>query len=474
MDDSQLNSIVRDVVSDVINDKNISTGNNKSGYSAGDNGVFKKMEDAIQAAREAFQEFRSFGLQDREEIVDAVRQATLDNKKRWSEMAVEQTGMGRVDHKIQKHINAAENSPGGKYLKPEAQSGKNGLALNEYSPFGVIGNITPSTHPAPNMVNNIIIQVVGGNTIAFNPHPTTGKLNADVIRKCNQYMTQAGAPENLVTCVEEPTLDSAKYLFEHPEVDLLSISGGPQIVQIAMDSDKPVIAAGPGNPPVLVDETADLELAAKEITESAAYDNNILCTAEKVVLVVDDVFNEFMKKFSDQGNEKLVGQQMKILEEKALDKNGDEYVTRRDYVGKSAPYLADKIGKKIAEDVPLLFGETSADDPWAIAEQMTCCMPIVRVRNFEKGLEKAEKVEHGFEHTTAVYTQDMDRATKYIREMDCDIGVVNGGTVRGDGGDPGESYFSHTIATPTGEGITTPKDFCRSRRIMIHDAMNFA
>jgi acyl-CoA reductase-like NAD-dependent aldehyde dehydrogenase len=388
-------------------------------------------------------------------------------------MAVEETGMGRVDHKIRKHINAAENSPGAEDLKPEAKSGQNGLALNEYSPFGLIGNITPSTHPAPNMINNIIIQVVAGNTIVFNPHPSAKKVNADVIKKCNQYMVQAGAPENLVTCVKEPTLDSAKYMFNHNKVKLLSVSGGPAIVNLAMKAEKRVIAAGPGNPPVLIDETADLELAAREITESASYDNNILCTAEKEIFVVNQVFDDFMREFAKQGNKKLVGQQINVLAEKALTKKGDHYIISRDYVGKRASVLAQAIGKKISQDVPMLFGETDKNDPWVLAEQMTCFIPVVRVKDFDDGLECAIEAEHGFEHTTSIFTRDINRATKYIREMNCDIGVVNGATFKGDGGDLGESYFSHTIATPTGEGITSPKDFCRSRRIMLSGSMNF-
>jgi aldehyde dehydrogenase len=381
--------------------------------------------------------------------------------------------MGRVDHKIAKLINAAKNSPGVEYLQPQAWSGKNGLALDEYAPFGVIGNITPSTHPGPTMINNIIIQLAGGNTIAFNPHPSAKRVNAKVIRLANKYMMEAGAPANLVTCVAEPTLETAKTLFGHKLVDLLSVTGGPQVVDLAMSFPKKVIAAGPGNPPVLIDETADLALAAAEITMSASYDNNILCIAEKEIFVVSSVFEQFMREMEKAGNLRLTTGQMDALGQKALSLSGKHWLIGRDYVGRSATVLGRAIGLAVPDAVPLLFGETDRSHPWVVSEQMTCCIPVVRVRDFEEGIEAAMKAEHGFRHTASIFTRDINRATQYTRILDCDIHTINGGTVRGDGGDLGEGYFSHTVATPTGEGICTPLNFVRKRRIMTHGAFRF-
>jgi len=240
-----------------------------------------------------------------------------------------------------------------------------------------------------------------------------------------------------------------------------------------MKFSKPVVAAGPGNPPVLVDETAILELAAKEITTSASYDNNILCIAEKEIFVVDSVFNRFMQLMEQQGNKKLIGSQMDNLAQKAFDHKGKHYLITRDYVGKNANVLARALGIHLSDEVPLLFGETNYAHPWVVAEQMTSCVPVVRVKSFEQGLEFALKAEHGFEHTASIFTQDMNRATTFARTMKTDVLVINGGTLRGNGGDSGEAYFSHTIASPTGQGITNPRDFCKRRRIMINGAMRF-
>jgi acyl-CoA reductase-like NAD-dependent aldehyde dehydrogenase len=470
----EIQTIVQQVVKNVMKQEVLPTVK-KAGKANGDWGVFDDMNDAVQAAHEAFLEYQDrCDIQCRKKFTDALRQMTLDHKEEFSRLTVEETGMGRIEHKIQKHINVAKNSPGVEYLQPHAWSGQNGLAIDEFSPYGVIGNITPSTHPVPTMVNNMIIQLAAGNTIAFNPHPAAKRVNAYCVKLANQYMVKAGAPENLVTCVAEPTLDSADILFKHPLVEFLSVTGGPVMVDMAMKYPKKIIAAGPGNPPVLIDETANLELAAKEITMSASFDNNILCIAEKEIFVVDSVFEKFMKAFEKQGNVRLTTVQINQLAQKALVKSGKHWIIHRDYVGKNANVLAKALGKHIPETVPLLFGETDKDHPWVVAEQMTSCVPVIRVKDFEAGVEAAMKAEHGFKHTASIFTQDMNRATIYTRKLNCDVHAINGGTLRANGGDLGEAYFSHTIATPTGEGICTPLHFTRKRRIMIAGAMRFA
>jgi aldehyde dehydrogenase len=472
INDVEIRDLVETIVRRVVSEAG-STPSVKVTPSKGDWGVFDEMNDAVEGAHEAFLEFKERSVQCRKKITDAVREMALDNKEELARMAVEDTGMGRVDHKIAKIVNSAKNSPSVEFLQPKAWSGKNGLALDEYAPFGVIGNISPSTHPVATMVNNIIIQLAGGNTIAFNPHPSAKRVNAKVIQLANQYMVKAGAPLNCVTCVAQPTLETAKALFGHEKVALLSITGGPQVVDLAMTYPKRVIAAGPGNPPALIDETADLALAATEITRSAGYDNNVMCIAEKEIFVVEKVFESFMREMEKAGNLRLTTRQMDELAKKALELSGKHWLIGRDYVGRSAQVLGKAIGLQVSADVNLLFGETDRNHPWVVAEQMTCCIPVVRVKDFEEGIAASIKAEHGFKHTASVFTKDIDRATRFTRVLDCDVHVINGGTIRGDGGDLGEGYFSHSIATPTGEGICTPLTYVRKRRIMTHGALRF-
>ena len=487
MTNDQIQMMVRNVLERMSSDELAALGKSSSsssdcstcttagacGGSCGDHGVFNDMNDAIKASEKAFKEYKKFGLRDRKKFVDAVRDMIMDHKEEFSKMAVEQTKMGRVEHKILKHINVVKYAQGVEALQPTSYSGQNGLGMDEYAPWGVIGNISPSTHPSPTMLENIISQLSGGNTIVFNPHPAAKKLNAYVIQCCNKYITKAGGPKNLVTCVAEPTLESAQIMFEHPATRFLSVTGGPGVVNAAMKCQKTVLAAGPGNPPVLVDETADIDLAAKEISASSSFDNNILCIGEKEIFVVDSVFNEFMRKFEAAGNYKLVGDQMNRLADKALDLKGKHYLINREFVGKNASVLAKALGINLSDSVPMLFGETDRKHPWVVAEQMTSCIPVVRVRDFDDGLQACLDAEHGFRHTASVFTTNMNRATKFAQAMDCSIVVINGGTLHGNGGDTGEGTFSHTIASPTGQGITGPRDFCRRRRIMTVDAMRF-
>jgi aldehyde dehydrogenase len=468
--DDQVRLIVRRVIDDMHSPGKVQA---SPPVKTGEWGVFEAMNDAVEAAHQAFLRFEPFGLQDRKRFIDAVRAMMLGHKSEFAAMAVEQTGMGRVEHKTAKNENAAIHSPGVEFLQPKAWSGKNGMAVDDFAPWGVIGNIMPSTHPAAAMVNNIIIQLAGGNTIAFNPHPAAKRLSALVIRLANRAMAGQGAPENLVTCVAEPTLESAEILFSHPKTPLLSVTGGPGLVAAAMKHPKPVIAAGPGNPPVLIDETADLDLAAREITWSSGFDNNILCIAEKEIFVVETVFAKFMQAFEKAGNVKLTASQMDALAARALFKEGKHFLISRDFVGRNASVLSAVLGIHLTAAVPLLFGETDREHPWVAAEQMTPCVPVVRVRDFEDGLSACLKAEHGFEHTASVFTADMNRATEFSKRMKTDVVVINGGTLRGNGGDPGEGYFSHTIASPTGQGICTPLDFVRKRRIMTHGALRF-
>ncbi len=229
---------------------------------------------------------------------------------------------------------------------------------------------------------------------------------------------------------------------------------------------KKVIAAGPGNPPVLVDETADLALAAAEITRSSSFDNQVFCFAEKEIFVVESVFEKFMREMEKAGNSRLTTAQMDSLAKLALTLSGKHWIINRDYTGKRASVLGRAIGLSLSEDVPLLFGETDRAHPWVVAEQMTCCIPVVRVTDFDDGVAACVKAEHGFKHTASVFTADFARASQYSRTLDCTVVTINGGTFRGDGGDLGEGYMSYSIATPTGEGICTPLNFVRKRRVM--------
>ncbi|MBN1782674.1 aldehyde dehydrogenase EutE [bacterium] len=428
-------------------------------------GVFTRVEDAVNAAEKAFKEYRKFGLQDRKAFLESVRRLALDRQEELSRMVYEETGMGRYEDKLQKHVAAAQ-TPGVEELETVAWSGKNGLALEEFAPYGIIGAVTPSTHPSETTINNVIMMLAAGNSVIFNPHPSAKNVSAYTVQRINEVLVAAGAPANLVTCIQDPTIESANEIFQHEKIHLLSITGGPAVVRAAMKTQKKVIAAGPGNPPVVIDETADLGHAAERITLSAGFDNNILCTAEKEIYVVERVFSAFMQAMEKAGNIRLNAGQIERLASGAFEKKKYLHVVSRDLVGRNARVLAEIVGLKISDDVRLLFGETSADHVFVQEEQMMPFIPVVKVKDYEQGVALALEAEHGYRHTASVFTHDMQRATDFARRADCSIFVINGGTFQGDGGDQGEGTLSYTIASPTGEGITRPHHFARVRRIM--------
>jgi acyl-CoA reductase-like NAD-dependent aldehyde dehydrogenase len=469
--DQQIRAIVEKVV------RTVRQGQAAAGVgpevSCADSGVFSDMNSAIEAAHQAFLLLRQFGPQQRMRIINRIRKTILDNKEKLSRMVLDETKMGRYEDKVLKHIFAATSTPGVEEITPKSWSGNNGMAIEEYAPYGVIGAALPSTHPSETMVNNTIMMLAAGNTVVFNAHPGAKNVSNFTVRLLNEAITKAGGPQNVVTCVKEPTIETAEILFKHPTTRLLSITGGPGVVKAAMKSGKKVIAAGPGNPPVVIDETADLAHAAERITKSGGFDNNVLCTAEKEIFVVETVFDKFMNEMEKAGNKKLLASQIEQLAAKVFQKNGEQVSLNRDLVGKNANVLARELGLTIPESTRLLFGETAASHLFVQVEQLMPFIPVVRVKNFHDAVESAFAAEHCFGHTASVFTKDMERATYFARKLNCSIVVINGGTYQGNGGADGEGTLSFTIATPTGEAITRPHSFARLRRIVTVNAMRF-
>jgi len=428
----------------------------------------------LQQQNELFFDFQKFSIRDRERLIGILRMVLRDHAEDFSRRVFEETGMGDYKDKILKHKNCAKNSPGTEDLVSRSWSGEKGVCLEEYAPYGVIGAITPSTHPTPTMINNMMIMLAGGNTVVFNAHPGAKKVTAYGLQVCHKAVVAGGFPENLFTCVKNPTIETANTMFNHPDVPLLCITGGPGVVKAAMATNKKVIAAGPGNPPVLVDETADIDKAAADIIKGATFDNNILCIGEKEVFVVESVFDKFMMAMVRAGAFKLDEISFNLLTGKAfIAKEGGGHVLNRELVGRSAAYLADLVKVNVPEGTRLLFAETNKDNIFVMEEQMMPILPIVRVRDFKEGVKFSFEAEHGYGHTALIHSKDMDRITEFARVINTSIVVANGYSTQGDGPDDGEAYLAFTIATPTGEGITSSRHFCRVRRLAIAGSLRF-
>ncbi len=463
---------IRAVVQEVITQLN-----RRNGFSAaspskadGDWGVFKNVDDAVTAANDAFLKLSEVPISDRVKAIEIVKQICFDQAEELGRAELEETKIGRLDHKIEK-LQIIRNVPGVEFMRCDAMSGDHGLMVTEYAPFGVIGAITPVTHSLPTLAGNVVNMVASGNTLVVNPHPGGARIACEGVRRFNRAIYKATGLENLVTIIGEPTIESANEIFEHRGVRLLCVTGGPFVARAAMESRKRAIVAGPGNPPVVVDETADMDNAAKSIITGAAYDNNLLCIGEKEVFAVDSIFHSLLNAMSRHGGYQLNCEEIQRLTDLAFDppkEPGGHAVLNRDLVGQDAAVLAQKIGVNVPAGTQLLFGETNTDNPFVPEEQMMPFVPFVRSRDAEHAIQLAKEFEHGFRHTSLIHSRNVRNMTTMGRLMDTTLFIKNGpcGAGLGLGG---EGYLSFSIATPTGEGVTNPLTFTRVRRCVMVD-----
>ena len=443
--------------------------------SNGRKGVFAEAGDAIEAAHEAYLKLAGKGLAGREKIVQIIKRICRDRAEEWGKLEFAETKIGLLEHKIEKLL-GIQNLPGTEWLSPYGMSGDHGITLEENCPFGVIGAVTPVTHSIPTIACNIVSMVAAGNTAVFNAHPGGARCAAVAIDVFNAAIERELGISNIATIVETPSLESFNAICQHELVKLLCVTGGPGIVKAAMKSGKRAICAGPGNPPVVVDETADLRKAAESIIFGGGYDNNLLCIGEKEVFVVKAVYKEFLKAFEAAGAVRLNDNQLGRLTQAAFTTKGDgggcsHPVLNRDLVGRDAAVLADIAGLKVPASCRMLYAETSADNLFVIEEQMMPMMPIIAVDTVDQGIEMARVAEHGYKHSSMIHSLNIKHMTRMARALESTVFVKNGSCLAGLGSG-GEGYASFSIATTTGEGITTPDTFTRKRRCVMVDNLS--
>jgi aldehyde dehydrogenase len=436
-------------------------------------GVFQDANEACVAAHEAFLLLRRNGVAARRKIEEIVKTLADTNAAEWGRIELEETKIGRLDHKIEK-LKIIKLVPGVDWLRPEGHSGDHGITLEEYTPFGVVGAVTPSTHSIPTLSGNVVNIAAAGNAMVFNPHPAAARCAVTAVRAFNQAIHRETGIENVVCIIEQPTLDSFSAMCQHEAVRLLCVTGGPGVVAAAMKIGKRAICAGPGNPPVYVDDSACMKRAAKAIIEGASYDNNLLCIGEKEVFALENIADKLMAEMARNGAVRLNPTQLDALTRAAFTfKTGEgggcpHASVNRDFIGKDPGVLAQSAGVNIPSGTQLLFAETDAQHPFVVEEQMMPFLPIVRVKSLEEGVSRSLEAEHGYKHTSIIHSHDVEAMTAMARALDTTLFIKNGPCMAGLGLG-GEGYLSYSVATPTGEGVTNPKTFCRVRRCVMVD-----
>lgn len=426
------------------------------------------VQQAVESAKAAQQQLVMCSLSQRAKFIEAMRQASRANARHLAELANKETGYGKVEHKVLKNILAVDKTPGIEDLPAEAVSGDYGLTLVENAPFGVIGAITPSTNPTSTVINNGISMIAAGNAVVFNPHPAAKKASTETMRILNEAIAAAGGPATLICTVKEPTLESGKAIMEHPDIPLLAITGGEAVVRVAMKTGKKVIAAGPGNPPVIVDDTAIIETAAKDIVDGASFDNNILCTAEKEVFAYEGIADELMASMQRHGAYCVSGEDIdRIVRTVFINKDG-KYVINRSFVGKDAAHILKESGVRFSGDPRLVIAEVDETHPFVEVEMLMPVLAIVRIRHdIREAIAKAIKAENGCKHSAMMHSQNISHLSMAAKSLNTSIFVKNAPSYAGLGFN-GEGFATLTIATPTGEGLTSARTFTRRRRCVLY------
>ena len=440
-------------------------------FAAGTMGVFRTVDEAVAAARAAFPVFANLSLAKRGQVIESIRSVMRENAAALAKAAFDETGFGRFEDKILKNQLVIEKTPGIEDLPPVAWTGDHGLTLMEPAPFGVIGAITPTTNPTSTIICNTIGMLAAGNTVVFNVHPSARQCSIQTVALINKAITAAGGPANAVVCVGESSVESAGQLMKHPGIRVLVVTGGGGVVKAAMSSGKRAICAGPGNPPVVVDETADIEKAAADIVNGASFDNNIICVEEKETVVVAAVADKLLQAMTRNNAVLIDKAKIPAMEQTIFTKmagpRGHAEINRK-WIGQNADKILAAMGISAPATTRLAIVEVPEDHPLLWTEQMMPVMPVCRAPNADYAIDLALQMEGACFHTALMHSRNIDKLSKMARQCNCSIFVKNGRSQAGLGFG-GEGYTSFTIASPTGEGLTTPRSFSRFRRCTLVD-----
>ncbi len=468
IDEKTVESIVRSVIENLPGSSAASSLKSTSVATSAD-GLFENIDQAIEAAKEAQQQLMRMGKDMRYRIVDSIRRECRKHIDRFAKITVEETKMGNYQDKRLKVRVAIDWTLGPEELEVKTFSSHNGTQSFERAPYGVIGAIIPMTNPAPTIINNSITMISAGNAVVFLPHPASSQCTLEAFKAIHKGILDAGGPPNLIAATREAKIQNVSRIFKSPDINMISTTGGPQIVELSMKSGKRAIGAGPGNPPVIVDDTADLENAASEIAFGAAFDNNILCNDEKVIILLRSIADSFLSAISKNNTMVLSSDQAAKITD-LLIKDGEIV---KEFMGKDCPLILEKAGISFDNSAKLaVFVADSESHPLVQHEQMLPVVPILLADTFEQAVDIACRVEHGFMHTAMVHSRNVDRITYFGQRINTLNLIVNGASQRS-AGTIAEGGTSWTLSGATGEGHTVPSTFTRQRKVTMYKSMNF-
>lgn len=431
--------------------------------------IFDSVDEAVEAAYEAQKVLATMSLAQKREMIDSIRRKFRGHVQELARLELEETGMGRYEDKVLKYHLTLDKTPGVEDIKPEAFSGDDGLTIVERRPFGVAGCILPSTAPVCTAVHNSICMIAAGNSAVLSPHPGAVQVTLRAMELIREAVVEAGGPENVIVCTRKSTFEKTQELISHPQIRLLVATGGPAIVKMVLSSGKKAIGAGPGNPPVMVDETADIPRAAADIIRGNSFENCLQCIGEKEVIAVNCIADELISCMQAAGAFLLeTEEQRQSLTALVTDEKGNP---KKNWVGKDADLILEALGIEAPRGVKTILFEAPADHPTVTEEYLMPILPVVRVKNAREGIAAAKKAEGGRRHSAIIHSQNVSVLTRYAQELETTVLVKNGPSFSGLGLG-GEGFTTMTLAGPTGEGITSPRSFTRLQRCCMIGELN--
>jgi propionaldehyde dehydrogenase len=468
IDENQIEEIVRGVVENLVTTSGTSTFKAAPGISSG-NGIFEKIGDAISAAKDAQPKLIDLGREARFRIIENIKKRCLENAEKFAKLTIDETKIGRYEDKITKNEVAVNLSPGPEDLDIKTYSDEVSTIIIDRSPYGLIAAITPMTNPTPGIINNAIVMISAGNSIVFLPHPAAHNCSLEAIKVIHSAIVEAGGPANLVTGAASSKVENVSAAFKSDNVDMITATGGPGIVRLSMKSGKKVIGAGPGNPPVIVDESADIERAAVEIMNGASFDNNILCNEEKACICIRSISDKLLSAFS-RNNTVVLNREQAEKVVNLIVKDGE---INKDYIGQDAARILGDAGINCDSGIRLaVFVTDQESHPVIQHEQLMPVLPILLVDSFKEAMAAALRIEHGFGHTAMIHSKDIDRITQFGQMINTTNFIVNARS-QAMAAEKAKGGTAWTIAGATGEGNTTPRSYTKERRMYISGGMNF-
>lgn len=373
----------------------------------------RELDELIEKTEKAQRIYSSFPQEKVDEIFRNAAIKANNQRIPLAIEAVEETGMGIIEDKVIKNHFAAE------YIFHKYKDDKTCDIIEYDKNFGikkvaeskgVICGIIPTTNPTSTAIFKALISLKTRNAIIFSPHPRAKKCTCEAARIVRDAAIEAGAPENIIAWIDEPTIEKTDYLMKHPSISLILATGGPGMVKSAYSSGKPAIGVGAGNTPALIDESANLKMAVASILMSKTFDNGMICASEQSVIVHKNVYKEVKSLFKEEGAHFLSKEEIKLLEPIILDPQRGSVNPK--IVGQGAEKIAEIAGFKVNKGTKVLIGEVkriALDEPFA-HEKLSPLLAMYEAETFSDGAEKAEKLISmgGFGHTSVLYCNERD------------------------------------------------------------------